>query len=75
MPAKTLVHFLYNPSTKGVSETPFKVGKLEWYPGKSWPLPLHIIKDIFNKAYSASGPTTVQSRGILRLLMCRAYVC
>lgn len=30
MPAKTLVHFLYNPSTKGVSETPFKVGKLGW---------------------------------------------
>lgn len=40
MPAKTLVHSLYNPGTKGVSETPFKVGVLGWYPGKSWPLPL-----------------------------------
>lgn len=75
MPAKTFIHFLYNPSTKGVSETPFTVGKLGWYPGKSWPLPLHIIKDIFNKACSASGPSTVQSRGIPRLRMCRVHVC
>lgn len=60
---------VYDPSTKGVPETPFKAGELGRYAGKPQPLPLQISKDFVSKDCFAPSSTTAQNTGILQLLM------